>query len=229
MIPAVSRVAWKPCYRLVPSRFPPVSVYDRVADPADLEAVFAVENLTNPRLRQEAGDISLVPLEDRITGPGTTPIMAAFTHLNPEGSRFSDGSYGVYYAAKSLATAIEESRYSRARFLTCTNEAPLEVDMRTYQANVKGELHDIRGRSDLSDVYDPDHYAAGQALGRALKAIDSDGIAYDSVQHKGGVCVGVFRPRLLSNCIQGPHFCYVWDGMQIETVYEKKIYNARRD
>ena len=31
--------------------------------------------------------------------------MAAFTHLNPEGSRFSDGSYGVYYAAHTLATA----------------------------------------------------------------------------------------------------------------------------
>jgi len=226
MIPAVSRLAWKPSYRLVPSRFPPVSVYDRVADPADLEAVFAVENLTNPRLRQEAGDISLVPVEERVTGPGTTPVMAAFTHLDPEGSRFTDGTYGVYYAARSLATAIAETRYSRARFLSRTREEPIEVDMRTYQADVKGELHDIRNRTDLADVYDAEHYAAGQALGRALKAIPSSGIAYDSVRHKGGTCVGVFRPRILSNCIQGPHFCYVWDGARITTVYEKKLYSA---
>ena len=226
MIPAVSRLAWKPSYRLVPSRFPPVSVYDRVADPADLEAVFAVENLTNPRLRQEAGDISLVPVEERVTGPGTTPVMAAFTHLDPEGSRFTDGTYGVYYAARSLATAIAETRYSRARFLSRTREEPIEVDMRTYQADVKGELHDIRNRTDLADVYDAEHYAAGQALGRALKAIQSSGIAYDSVRHKGGTCVGVFRPRILSNCIQGPHFCYVWDGARITTVYEKKLYSA---
>ncbi|HTD89946.1 MAG TPA: RES family NAD+ phosphorylase [Burkholderiales bacterium] len=219
-------MAWKPSYRLVPSRFPPVSVYDRVADPADLEAVFAVENLTNPRLRQEAGDISLVPVEERVTGPGTTPVMAAFTHLDPEGSRFTDGTYGVYYAARSLATAIAETRYSRARFLSRTREEPIEVDMRTYQADVKGELHDIRNRTDLADVYDAEHYAAGQALGRALKAIQSSGIAYDSVRHKGGTCVGVFRPRILSNCIQGPHFCYVWDGSRITTVYEKKLYSA---
>ncbi len=36
-------------------------------------------------------------------------VMAPFTHLNPKGSRFSDGSYGVYYAAKRLSTAIAET------------------------------------------------------------------------------------------------------------------------
>jgi hypothetical protein len=99
--------------------------------------------------------------------------------------------------------------------------------MRTYLTDVQGELHDIRGRADLAAIYDPDNYAAGQALGRELKKTNSHGIAYDSVRHKGGECVGVFRPRMLSNCIQGPHFCYVWDGAQIKTVYEKKFYDGR--
>lgn len=226
-LPKTSRIAWRPCYRLVPSRFPPVGLFDRVSDPADLEAVFAVENMTNPRLRQEAGDISLVPVEERVSGRGTTPIMAAFTHLNPEGSRFSDGTYGAYYAARALTTAIAETRHSRAVFLARTQEAPIEIDMRTYQADVRGEFHDIRGRGDLEEVYHPDSYAAGQALGRELKAAGSNGIVYDSVRHKGGTCIGAFRPNLLSNCIQGPHFCYVWDGAQISTVYEKKSYNGR--
>lgn len=224
MIPEAATVVWKPCYRLIPSQFPPIGVYDRIANPADLDAVFAVENLTNPRLRQEAGDISIVPPEDRISGPGTTPIMAAFTHLNPEGSRFSDGSYGVYYAARTLATAIAETRYHRARFLALTREDPLEIDMRSYLADLEGELHDIRGRSDLSDIYDRDSYAAGQTLARALKAVNSRGIAYDSVRHPGRACVAIFRPPALSNCIQGPHFGYVWDGAQITAVYEKKLY-----
>jgi len=225
MIPGISKVVWKPCYRLIPSRFPPIGVYDRVADPADLEAVFEVENLTNPRLRQEAGDISLVPPEDRVSGPGTTPIMAAFTHLDPEGNRFSDGSYGVYYATNSLDAAISETRHSRQRFLSRTKEEPIEVDMRTYLTDLDGDLHDIRGRSALVDIYAPDNYAAGQALGRELKAINSYGIAYNSVRQAGGECVAVFRPRVLSNCIQGPHYCYVWDGERITTVYEKKIYD----
>lgn len=224
MIPAVSKVVWKPCYRLIPSHFPPISIYERVADPADLEAVFAVENLTNPRLRQEAGDLSIVPPEDRVSGPGSTPIMSAFTHLNPAGSRFCDGSYGVYYAARTLATAIAETRYQRARFLARTNEAPIEIDMRTYLANLAGNLHDIRGRAKLTKIYDPESYTAGQALGRQLKAANSHGIAYDSVRAPGGECIGVFRPPVLSHCIQGAHYCYVWDGAQISAVYEKKLY-----
>lgn len=224
MIPAVSKVVWKPCYRLIPSHFPPISVYERVANPADLEAVFAVENLTNPRLRQEVGEISIVPPDDRVSGPGTTPIMAAFTHLNPEGSRFCDGSYGVYYAGGTLDTAIAETRYQRERFLARTKEAPIEIDMRTYLADLDGDLHDIRGRTDLTDIYDLESYTASQALGREIKAINSYGIAYNSVRHPGGECVGVFRPPVLSNCIQGPHYCYVWDGAQITTVYEKKLY-----
>ena len=226
MVPGITRLQWRPSYRLVPSRFPPVGIYDRVADPGDLEAVFAVENLTNPRLRQEAGEISLVLPEDRIAGPGTTPIMAAFTHLDPEGSRFSDGTYGVYYAARSIDTAIAETRFRREQFLARTKEGPIEVDMRAYLADIQGGLHDIRGRTDLPCVYDPDSYAAGQKLGRELRTVNSNGIAYDSVRHRGGQCAAVFRPTLLSNCIQGPHFCYVWDGARITTVYEKRAYTA---
>lgn len=224
VIPPVTRVEWKPSYRIVPSRFPPVGLYDRVADPADLEAVFAVENLTNPRIRQEAGEISLVPLEDRVSGDGTTPIMAAFTHLNPEGSRFSDGTYGVYYASRSLDTAVAESRYHSERFLMRTNEEPIELDMRTYLADLIGDLHDIRGRKDLGAIYDPNNYSASQALGRELKAINSYGITYDSVRNPKGECSGVLRAPVLSPCIQGEHFGYIWDGSKITAVVEKKLY-----
>lgn len=223
MIAPVSRVEWRPCYRMISSRFPPVGVYDQVANPEDLEAVFSVENLTNPRLRQEAGELSLVPAEDRLSGEGATPIMAAFTHLNPEGSRFSDGTYGVFYAGRSLDTAIAETRYQRERFLSRTKEEPIEIEMRTYLTDLNGDLHDIRGRRDLAAVYDSNNYAAGQVLGRELKAANSWGIVYDSVRDPGGDCAGVFRPPVLSNCVQGPHFGYLWDGARITTAIRKTI------
>ena len=44
----------------------------------DIDAVMAIESLTNPRLRDEMGALSLVPADRRVSGPGTTPIMAAF-------------------------------------------------------------------------------------------------------------------------------------------------------
>jgi len=150
--------------------------------------------------------------------------MAAFTHLNPDGSRFSDGTYGVYYACLSLDTAVSESRYHRERFLMRTKEGPIELDMRTYLADLAGDLHDIRGRKDLESIYDPNSYSASQALGRELKAVNSHGVVYDSVRDPKGECAGVLRPPILSPCVQGPHFGYVWDGSRITTVYEKTLY-----
>ncbi|MDT4289477.1 RES family NAD+ phosphorylase [Methylomonas sp. MO1] len=229
MLPAkISRIDWRPCWRLVPSRFPPAGLFDRVADPADLDVVFAIEALTNDRLRDEAGEISLVAAADRIAGPGTTPIMAAFTHLNPEGSRFCDGSYGVYYAAKDIDTAIAETCFHRSRFLAATQQAPIDIDMRSYASDLNADLHDIRGRqTELPEIYDADtgNYAAAQALARQLRADGADGIVYSSVRAVGGECVAVFKPRLLAPVKQGAHYCYVWDGRQISAVYKKELYH----
>lgn len=194
-----------------------------MSDPADLEAVFALEALTNPRLRDEAGDIRLVPPHERVSGPGSSIIMAAFTHLNPEGSRFSDGSFGVFYAAGDLDTAIAETRYHREGFMRATAQGRMELDMRVYLVDVAAAPHDLRGRrSEYPLVYHDDDYAAGQQLAAKLRRTGSDGIAYDSLRRPGGACLALFRPRLISNCRQERHLCYVWDGARIASVYEKR-------
>ena len=225
MTPPVARVAWKPCRRIVPSRFPPVRLFERVTDPDDLEAVFELEALTNPRLRDEVGAIGLVPPQDRIAGPGTAAIMASFTHLNPDGSRFSDGTYGVFYAARDLDTAIAETKYHRERFMSATGQGHMDLDMRVYLVDLDGDLHDLRGQSDsLPLVYHESDYTAGRHLARTLREAGSNGIAYDSVRRTGGECVAVFRPPLLSNARQERHLCYVWNGRQIDAIYEKQEY-----
>ena len=223
MTPPVVPVQWKPCWRVVPSRFPPVQLFERVTDPGDLEAVLELESLTNPRLRDEAGDIRLVPPEDRVSGPGASVIMAAFTHLNPEGSRFSDGSYGVLYAARDVHTAVAETTHHRERFMRATAQSRMELDMRVYAIDLDGDLHDLRGRqAGFPEVCEPDDYAAARLLARTLRDGGSNGIAYDSLRSVGGECAAVFRPRLLDNARQERHLCYVWDGRRIATVYEKR-------
>jgi hypothetical protein len=195
-----------------------------VTDPADLEAILAVESLTNPRLRDEIGDIRLVPPEERVSGPGTSMIMAAFTHLNPEGSRFSDGTFGVLYAANDPDTAIAETRHHRERFLRATDQGRMELDMRVYLVDLAAALHDLRGRrTQFPLVYHNDNYAAGQHLAATLRKNGSEGIAFDSVRRRGGACAAVYRPRLLSNCRRERHLCYVWDGRRIDAVYEKRV------
>lgn len=218
MAPPLKRIRWTRAYRIVPSRFPPVGVFDRIAEPADLDALYEIEALTNPRLREELGSLAMVPKERRISGPGTTPVMAAFTHLNPEGSRFSDGGWGVFYAAHAVATAIEETVWHRERFLRATNEAPLDLEMRCYRSAVHGRLHDLRGG--WKAEHSPDSYAASQALARELRAQGSNGLAYDSVRHAGGECVALFYPDLAAPCVQAQHLVYRWDGRRIAAVLE---------
>ena len=224
MVPPVTSVRWQPCYRIIPSRFPPIAIFEAVADPADLEAVFAIEAMTNDRLREEVGELALVPVEDRVSGPGTSPIMAAFTHLNPVGDRFTDGIYGVFYAGASLETAIAETRYHRTRFMAATDEPAQDLDMRVYAVDLAADLHDIRGmRAGHPGFYHTSSYGQSQDLARALRGAGSNGIVYESVRHDGGQCAAVFRPRLLSNCRQERHLSYVWDGRAITSVYEKRL------
>lgn len=215
-MPERSRIEWRPSYRIVSSRFPPVGVFDDIAEPDDLNALFELEGMTNPRLREEMGAIHLVPAERRIAGPGTTPIMAAFTHLNPDGSRFSNGSYGVYYAALDRETAVDETAHHRARFLSRTREPACTVEMRCYLADVAADLHDIRGA--YPELHDPDSYVASQRMAFELRAGGSDGLVFDSVRHAGGQCVALFYPDLVSPVRQGPHLYYHWDGERITHV-----------
>jgi hypothetical protein len=215
------QLAWRDSCRLVPSRFPPVSLFERVADPADLDVIFAIEALGNPRLRDAAGDLRLVPPDQRISGPGTSAIMAAFTHLNPEGSRFSDGSYGVYYAARKLETAVAEVGYHRARFLARTKEAPIEIDLRCYRVKIKAKVCELRGIDDAL-VYAPDSYAASQVFARQVGAAGLLGIAYDSVRDPGGECAALFTPKaLVPPAREAEHVTLRWNGERIEGWYLK--------
>ena len=219
------RIRWRTAIRIIPSRFPPIDLFERVADPEDFEALHEVEALTNDRLREEVGDIRRVAPEDRVFGPGSSWIMAPFTHPNPNGSRFSDGAFGVYYAARDRATAVAETCYHRARFLAWTGEPPIELDVRVLEATLDARLHDLHPLApDLPGVLDPDDYGAGQRLGGRLREEGSWGIAYPSVRRAGGDCVAVFRPRALSGCRQAEHLVYAWDGTEIAEVYEKKRY-----
>lgn len=219
---SLARVRWRPCYRLIPVRFPPIDLFERVADPADWESLYSVEALTNTRIREEVGDIALVPPGQRVSGPGASYIMAPFTHVSAPGGRFSSPEFGAWYGAHTLETAIRETVYHRERFLQATGEAPMEIDMRELRASLNGDLHDLRGRAEACpELHAPDDYAASQRFATELRAAGSGGIVWNSVRHEGGECVAVFVPRLLGACKQADHWCYVWDGTRIAQVYRK--------
>ena len=213
---------WEHQYRIVAAEYPPINFFETLVAPDLMEELFFIESLTNDRLRDEVGEITLVGLEDRVSGPGSSPVMAAFTHVGV-GSRFSDGSFGIYYAGESLTTAIEETKFHRERFLGYTKEAPGEIDMRSYVGEVVQPLHDIRIGYD--GLHDPDTstWSVSQVFGQEMRKNNSWGIVYRSVRNSGGECIAILRPPAVTIPRQGPHLSYVWDGSRITSVYEKKL------
>lgn len=218
--PVTRRTAWNRAHRIIASRYPPIALFERIADPSDWDALIEIEALTNPRIRDAVGEIALVPPKERISGPGASWVMAAFTHLGRP-SRFTDGTFGVYYAARNLACAVAETTFHFGKFYRSTAEPACDVDMRVLVGAVKGAFHDIRNhRRRYRKVYAKDDYTASQAFGRELRAIGTNGITYDSVRLDGGHCVAAFRPRLVSPPDGTAQLLYHWDGDRIARYFD---------
>ncbi|MGB3722464.1 MAG: RES family NAD+ phosphorylase [Pacificimonas sp.] len=217
-LPPLVSVTWPAAYRIIASRYPPISLFEEVApDAAAVEALIALEQLTNPRIRDEIGNIALVPPADRISGPGASWVMAAFTHVNPGGSRFSDGSYGVYYAGDSFDVALVETAFHFARIAADSSDGPRQEDMRVFKTHIDCELHLVAARD--TAVLDPHDYAAGQALGHRIKEADGPGVTYPSVR-ANGKCVGIFRPILVPGPLQERHIQFDYDGKRVSRYFD---------
>jgi len=223
LTPPLKRVEWPAATRVIASRYPPIDLYERVSpDPAVWEALIAAEMLTNPRLRDEAGDIRLVPPEERISGPGASYVMAPFTHLNPKGGRFSDATHGAYYAASDLPTAIAETAYHFARFAADSADGPRYEDMRVIVGRIGAELHDVEqlAPADRRRLLDPLDYTASQTFAQALRELGSTGLHYRSVRRAAGRCVALFRPSDVGLPVQAKHLKYHWDGTAVRRYFD---------
>jgi hypothetical protein len=218
--PGLSRVRWTKACRLIPSRFPTVGVFDRIAEAADLEALLELEAWTNDRVSTELGILHVVPREEWVVGrPNASVVMAAFCHPRPGGTRFSGDDRGVWYATRTLETALAESTYHRTRELAELGAVETRMQMRLYHADFRAPFHDIRpNRREYVPLYNSDSYDESQRFGQGLLQQDSNGIVYRSVRHDGGECVACFRPKLVLNVRVAAHYEYRWEGRREPTV-----------
>ncbi len=195
-----------------------MSLLEATLSPEDFEAAVAL--LALGVSSDGAGwDASRLAPEDRRTGPGSSYLMAPFLRRPVSPSRFSDGTFGVLYAAERERTAIAETRFHQGAFLSAVDAPEQVLEMRVLRLTVSGTFPDIRGL-DAAALLQPDDYSAGQAFGMRLATSGAPGLVYPSVREPGGACVAVFRPRVLSSCDVARTLHYKWDGRAIAEVYE---------
>lgn len=212
-------------FRIIPS-YPPINFFEDIVDPSEMQTLWEIESLTNERLLEKTGNIFRIIPEDCVSGPGSSVVMAAFTLIDKsQPTRFSDGSYGVYYAAFSKETALRETVYHKEKFLKYTNESPFDLSMDLYKGTLLKPLHDIREEG-YKILHDPQNYVDSQTFGKHLRDKKSWGIIYHSVRHPNGVCVACFRPPAVSIPKQISHLKYIWNGSRItEVLVTRSILN----
>jgi hypothetical protein len=215
--PPLRPVRFRRATRIVSTLYPPIALFEDIADPADWELIASGESKTNPRVRDQIGRISLVPPERRVSGPGASWVMAPFTHVSPlRPTRFSSGEFGVYYCGNRFEVALAETVYHFELFMRKTAEAPTTADFRELVGTALVRAHDLEGQSAFADCLDPNDYAAGQRLGVRLRAAGSDAIVYPSVRYPKGLALAVFWPDRVGVPAQARHLCYRWDGTRCD-------------
>ncbi len=206
------RLAWASASRIIRTIYPPVDLFEDIADPSDWDLLAAAEAKLNPRLADRIGNLGLVPAERRIAGPTASIAMGAFTHVSTDRpSRFSDGRFGVWYCGDRPEVALAETAHHFERFMRATAEPACDADFRLLSCAVGGAC-----LAAPEACLDPDDWSTGQAFGQDARRSGRDGVVYRSVRYPAGVAAALFWPDCLTLPItQSRQYRYRWDGRRM--------------
>lgn len=217
-------------HRLIPARYSESgTVLAAIAeDESALEDIILLDGATNDRVQGEEHGLSGISTYELIYGiPNARIVNSAFTHANPEGSRFNDGSRGAWYAASELRTSIAEVAYHKARRLAeivvpgLPGERP-DREVSAYDdwlADFRTSFHALVPAGKFSRYLRaepvPACYAEPQRLAKRLLAAQSNGVVYPSVRRPSHLYVACFRPALVYNVRRG-------SGLELEFVADTR-------
>ncbi len=219
-LPPTADIDWPISHRIIRTIYPPVSLFEDIANPADWDLIAAAEARSNPRVRDQIGELKLVPVARRTAGATSTLVMGAFTHASrARPSRFTDGSFGIWYCGDVPEVALAETIFHHENFMRATDEPASVSDFRELVNGVTGACVDLRGGA-VSECLAPDDYKPGQALGRAVHDADGDGIVYPSVRWEGGQAAALMWPdRIRLPVLQARQLRYFWNGTRVDRYF----------
>ena len=196
----------RPAHRLIPSRFPPIGLFDTVATAADLAAVMDLVGWTNDRLIVER--VARLPQSEWVYGtPNASIVMAAFLHVAPGGMRFNGPDLGAWYASDDVRTAAAEVGHHLRRETVARSVDTMSRTYRKCTATLLGDYLDICERqAQYPEVYASDRYDASQKFGEDVRSSGGAGILYTSLRRKSGINVVAFRARNITDVVQEDHF-----------------------
>lgn len=199
-------------HNIIPSRFPTVRLYERIAEGRD-DLFAKVEEITNPRVREKERLTRGMAAVDQDQPRFKNWNHAPFVYPNPEGSRFFGAGRNVLELAGCLQTALAISVAKRELFLSRTAEPATYIEMRQFVRPVRGTFLDARGWEGQDDR------ARCLTLGEQAVEAGHDGLLFSPRERPSAAGIAVLKPECLGRPLQAEHFKYVWDGHRITILY----------
>ncbi|MGS5085092.1 RES family NAD+ phosphorylase [Hydrogenophaga sp. A37] len=192
---------------------------DLTDDPAEWLLAQKVEDAVKPPPYSSHKPIIDRPFED---AHWFNAINWPFKHWQT--SRFSDGSFGVWYGSESVETTVHESAYHWYRGLL--GDAGFEqmaviAERKVYWVACNAALLDFRQAAAAQpDLLHPSDYTFCQTVGARIHREGHPGLLTQSVRRPAGENLAIFNPAVLSDPRHNCQLTYRLEGGQI--VVEKQ-------
>lgn len=192
---------------------------DLTEDPAEWLLAQKVEGEVKPPPNRSRKPLIDRPFED---AQWFNAIAWPFKHW--QASRFSDGTYGVWYGSDSVETTVYESVYHWYKGLLCDagfDRQEVIAERKVYWVACGAALLDLRAASnEYPDLLHPSDYSFCQSVGARIHREGHPGLLTPSVRRSAGENVVVFNPGVLSNPRLNGQLTYRLEGEQV--VVEKQ-------
>lgn len=144
----------------------------------------------------------------------------AWPFKNWQTSRFSDGSYGVWYGGDSTETTVFESTYHWYRGLISDagfEQERVSIERKLYSVACSAALLDFRPlvQEKYPDLIHKIDYTFAQSVGAKIHREGHPGLLTLSARHQGGKNYVVFNPAVLSNPRHHCHLTYRLEAQHI--------------
>lgn len=187
---------------------------DLTDDPAEWLLAQKVEDEIKPPPYRSSTPIIDRPFED---AKWFSAIIWPFKHW--QASRFSDGTYGVWYGSDSIETTVYESAYHWYRGLLSDagfDRMTVIAERKVYSVACNAALLDFRkAADDHPDLLHPSNYAFCQSIGARIHREGHPGLLTQSVRRPSGENMAIFNADVLSNPRQNCELTYRLENDQI--------------
>ena len=191
------------------------NLYDDLSDdPDEWTLAQQVEDEVKPPPYRSSTPVIHRPFED---AEWFNAIAWPFDHW--QSSRFSDGSFGVWYGCNSVEASVYESAYHWYRWLLSDagfEKSAVIGERKIYSVTCDAALLDFRGLvADFPELSHKTDYSYAQSVGSRIHREGHPGLVIPSVRYTGGENYVVFNPDVLSNPKFNCQLTYRVEGNEI--------------